>query len=77
MVSHPAPAQLSDRKLHSLLAKLDAALAAHMAKRPGIEDLNLRARWALEKDAIKSDIRMVKSQLQDRWHLVEVAHGTR
>jgi len=72
MVSRPGPAPTPDAKLRAELARPQAVLAAHMAKRPGWENINVRSAWVHAKDGILTEIGLVEGQLRNRWHPVEV-----
>ena len=56
----------------SKLARLQADLAAHEAKRPHWSAINDLARWIGKRDLLRSDIQILENQVTNVWHPVEV-----
>ena len=75
MNNHQAQVVPTESKLQTLLAEQLRQLAAHMAKRPGLENLNLRARWVDAKDQINLEIGIIEGQLHSRWKQVPLPGG--
>ncbi|HLP31482.1 MAG TPA: hypothetical protein VK150_08980 [Geothrix sp.] len=74
--AHPAESleaipSVPDAHLEREITALQARLEAHMARRPHWHDINARARWSCEKDALEKDLTMLRRQRECRWRPVE------
>jgi len=53
------------------LARLRAALAEHLAKRPHWSDINALSAWVNQRDLLQLDIQILESQTTNTWKPVE------
>jgi len=75
MTSHAKEKLVPEAQLRNQLTILHSQLLAHTDKMPGWQDINERARWAHEKDAITARIDQLQAQIRNRWQDTEVTHG--
>lgn len=75
MDSHPKGKPIPEAQLRNQLTILHSQLLAHADAMPHWMNINGRAKWAHEKDAITARIDQIQAQIRNRWQDMEVTHG--